>query len=351
MKYNLILPLLLVVTTNIAFGQSETDIQSENSNVERVFKTDVLNEIGTVYLSEVELFRPTLYAFDTDLNKLFVYDYGHRNLYSVFLEPLEESLKVLELNEVGNGVGSGPKEFRNPTDICITGDKVIVIDSDLARVTIWDVDSETLLSSFRPRKFVPFRIACNEEKIVLYNANPGKDSDFVVYDNEGKLISFLKDEEDSEKGPGMRMESGYLSMNDSIVVFTRTDVELMKAYDHEQMELAGKELYVSTNFTESKTDITRGKEQVVYKRSDEFLYRSRGVGVYNDYVIMLYSGRTDAYSKTLDFYKIDDLSYAFSVQLEHFTNTLRINGDMAVLRTYDTDRKENMLTFYKLTEF
>ncbi|MDZ7807122.1 MAG: hypothetical protein U5K71_08390 [Gracilimonas sp.] len=348
MKIYIFLILFLFICTNLSKSQNLLDSHSENSKIERVFKANLLNEIGTVYLSDVELFRPTLYAFETDLNKLFVYDYGHRNLYSVLLESLTENTDVAKLKEVGAGVGSGPKEFRNPTDMCITDNKVIVIDPDLARVTIWDVNSETLLSSFRPKKFVPFRIACNEEKIVLYNANPGDKGDLVVYDHEGSLLSYLIDKEKQMSDSDL-MESGYLSMNDSTVVFARTDVELMKAFDHKQMQLDGKELYVSTNFKETKSDITQGKEQVVYKRSDEFLYRSRGVGIYENYVIILYSGRTDAYSKTLDFYNLDDLSYAFSVKLEHFTNTMRINGDVAVMKTYDLDRKENMLTFYKLT--
>lgn len=132
-------------------------------------------------------------------------------------------------------------------------------------------------------------------------------------------------------------------------LFLLTDTELMTKYDHREMRFLQKELYADANLEQIEAITTSNGEEVITKRSDEFLYRSRGVGLFKDYIVMLYSGRKDSYSKTIDFYRTDNLDYSFSVQTDSYINRLVINNDVLILRTYDEERKENYLEFYRFT--
>lgn len=104
--------------------------------------------------------------------------------------------------------------------------RVVISDPDLARVSIWGLGANNFISSFRPNKFLPFRLACNEEKIILYNAGFQEEGDLVIYDEEGNQISYLKENNHRKEPDISRMESGFLTVNDSVVIFTdryRTD--------------------------------------------------------------------------------------------------------------------------------
>lgn len=347
-----LLSLIFLMVFNNTYAQLDETFTSNNSGQERVFKSDVIENIGSVYLSDVDLFRPLLVVFDPDLRKLAVYDYAYRNLYVVQLKNTP-GFEIEEVKELGGGEGSGPREFRNPTDLCLAGSgeeaKVVIIDPDLVRVSIWGLKSNNFIGSFRPNKFVPFRLACNKEKIILYNAGYQEEGDLVIYDYEGNQISYLKEHNHRKKPDISRMESGFLTMNDSVIVFTRTDTELMTKYDHQEMRFLQKELYADANLEQNQTITTSTDEEVITKRSDDYLYRSRGVGLYKDYIVMLYSGRKDSYSNTIDFYRTDNLDYSFSVQTDSYMNRLVINNDVLILRTYDKERKENYLEFYRFT--
>jgi|AntRauTorckE6833_2_1112554.scaffolds.fasta_scaffold05801_3 hypothetical protein len=347
-----ILVIIFLMVFNNTFAQLDETFTSHNLEQERIFKPGIIEKIGSVYLSDVDLFRPELVVFDSASKKLLVYDYAYRNLYAIQLENISGT-EIIDVLELGDGAGSGPREFRNPTDLCLSGSgkerRVVIIDPDLGRVSIWGVEKDNFISSFRPEKFLPIRLACNEEKIILYNAGFQEEGEFAVYDYEGNLVSYLKEHNQRIETNISGMEGGFLDMNDSVVVFTRTDVELMKKYDHQSMQFVGKELFVNANLEQSEIVTTNNGDEIITKRSDEFIYRSRGVGFFKDYIVMLYSGREDSYSKTIDFYKIESLEYEFSVQTERYINRLVINNEVLTLRTYDEERKENYLEFYRLT--
>lgn len=81
----ILLFIFLMVFGN-AYAQLDETFNSNNSEQERVFKPNILEKVGSVYLSDVDLFRPELVVFDPDLRKIVVYDYAYRNLFVVELK-------------------------------------------------------------------------------------------------------------------------------------------------------------------------------------------------------------------------------------------------------------------------
>lgn len=51
--------------------------------------------------------------------------------------------------------GSGPDEFRNPTDMCVSNsngkERIVVADGSLTRIYVWDGNSNNLIQSLKPK--------------------------------------------------------------------------------------------------------------------------------------------------------------------------------------------------------
>jgi hypothetical protein len=345
MKYLLIIILCYTCHGNL-FGQ---DLRQNFEQTRKIEDIEML-EIGSFYPSDFGLFRPELVTFDAYRNKFFIYDYGIRNLVSVnFLELTDNN--SITVKEIGNGFGSGPGEFRNPTGLCLINDeissKVIVVDPDLARVSIYDGNNDKLLKSFRPKRFVPFRVACNKSNIVLFNAMYHPLGSIAVYDYEGNLVSHIK-ESGRNKNNVSSMESGHLTINEEQIYYAGQDVEILKSFSLGNYSFKGKTMFVEAKNSVDGIQITNNGEEVVYKKSEDYLYRSRGIGANDELVLVFYSGREDAYGNLIDFYTTDDLSYLYSLKIEGLANEMNLNNDYLVLNIFDFDRRENYLKLYKI---
>lgn len=331
------------------FGQD----LAQNFEQTRAIENIEMLEVGSFYPSDIGLFRPELVTFDAYRNKFFIYDYGIRNLVSVnFLELTDHNSTTVK--EIGNGFGSGPGEFRNPTGICLVNDektsKVVLVDPDLARVSIYDGNSDKLLKSFRPKRFVPFRVACNKTNIVLFNAMYHPQGSIAVYDYEGNLVTHIK-ESGRNKNNVSSMESGHLTVNDEQIYYAGQDIEILKRFSLGDYSFKGKTMFVQAKNNIDGIHITNNGEEVVYKKSEGYLYRSRGIGANDEVVMVFYSGREDAYGNIIDFYSTDDLSYLYSSSIDGLANEMNLYNDYLLLNIFDFDRRENFLKLYKLDKY
>lgn len=324
----------------------------ENSNTDRIFKENVISEIASFYPSDEGLFRPELVVFDAIQNKVFIYDYGIGNLVSLKFEDLA-NFKTIAVEEIGNGVGSGPGEFRNPTGICLNNDRgvsrVVIVDPDLVKVSVWRGTDGKLVKSFRPKKFVPFRVTCNSDRIALYNSGFRSDGSIAIYDYDGNLITYLT-EPDRKKEKVSMMENGYLAMNNKNVFYSGTDEGILKKYSHLNKKFQKKVNFVELKESKEKVVATKNSDEVTYKRNNESIYHSRGIGVNDKYVWVFYSGRKDAYGSLIDFYSVDNLSYEFSIKIAELAKGMVSNGRHIILDTFDFERRENYLKIFRLND-
>jgi len=311
----------------------------------RVFKNDYLTEIQKFYPSDYDLFRPVIFALSKFKNEFIVYDYSQNNLYSINKEKGSRGL----LSEIGQGRGSGPKEFRNPTDICITNYKkeqsIIVSDSDLARISIWDLDSKVLIKSFKTKRFVPYRLSCYENRIIVYNNSGSKDGNYLIYNTDGQLLKGIKDNTLSKDG---FLDSGYIVADSSFIYFGSEGKSEIKRYDYLHETPVQVSSTIEKIESENKLNISKSDEEIRTKRDNDFKYQTRGIGLFNDKLIVFHSGRKDAHGNVIDFYNKKNLEYEFSVEISNVFSSIDIQENRLLINAYDFDKKEREFYVYEI---
>lgn len=351
MKISLLLILCSFAVLSVAGQNIKTD---HNASQNRIFdnKTVGLVQLDSIYLADVELFRPELFSLNDEKNKLFVFDYSAKNLFSVKISS-PSKVQISDVMEIGNGGGSGPGEFRNPTDLCVSntpsGERVVVIDPQLGRVYIWDTASSSLVNSFRPKKFIPFRVACNEEKIIVYNTGYIDSGNYGIYDYQGKFISFIKDPTLGKNADSFT-GSGYISSDDSLIYFAGMDDNVLKYFNLSDFKYKEKRRFVESQDLSNDPEVTKNDKTITRRRGKNFLYQARGSGIFDNYLVTLFSGRKDGYGNILDFYNVKDLTYSFSIKLEDLSSRMVIKDNILILKAYDFERKDSHLKFYEIVE-
>ncbi len=261
MKKNLLIFVGLIVWSLFVVNNA-TAQDIENSTMKREFK-EVLKEEWRFVPSEFELFRAEIYTINNSHSALYVFDYTKKNLFELSIEGSE----IVDMEAIGNGQGSGPGEFRNPADMCVSitskGEKLVVIDSDLARVSIWDVTSGKFEKSFNPKKFSPSRVSCTPDKIFLYNATGSKNGDYLIYNFDKELIAGIKD---NRKKRNTFLDAGEIVADDSLLFFAskgRSELKKFSLIDN-AFELSNS---LVDAIVENKTDIKEDKKSRTEKRS------------------------------------------------------------------------------------
>lgn len=276
----------------------------------------------------------------------FIYDYAMNNLFSINLSEENTGLK----NMIGGGRGSGPDEFRNPTDICVSKaagkERIFVADASLARISIWDGVSKNLISSFKTKRFIPYRITCTYNEVIAYNNAGNKSGNFLVYNLDGKLINGIHDETLSKDG---FLDSGDITADEEFIYFASEGKTELRKYNYQKNDIVNIKNTIEKMEGENKVERkSTGSEEVLTKRSAEFKYQSRGIGIFNDYLLVLYSGRKDAHGKIIDLYNKNDLTYQFSTNLEHLFSRVNVSNDKLLINAYDFERDERLFYVFEL---
>lgn len=327
---------ILSIFTILLFAKS-TVYSQEN----RVFKEDILVETQRFYPSDYDLFRPVVFAMEEDQNKYIIYDYSQHNLYSL----KKDNNKILDVITIGEGRGSGPKEFRNPSDICVTNKEIIVSDTDLARISIWDIESNKLINSFKTKRFIPYRLTCHSDNIVVYNSSGSKNGNYLIYDQKGSLIKGIEDKTLSKDG---FIDSGYIVADNNFIYFGSEGKPEIKKYNYLDDEAVLIKNTVQKIGNENRVDVSKSDEYITTKRNIEFKYQTRGIGLFQNHLVVFYSGRKDGHGNIIDFYDKNSLNYNFSVKLRHVFSNIDVQNDRILINAYDFERKEREFFVFKM---
>jgi len=328
--------------------------QSSNSELTRTFKEGVITGLGSVVPSEHGFFRVSSFVLNVSYGRknLIFYDYSTHNLYEMVLSGLEDP-EVLEVNEIGNGKGSGPGEFRNPTDLCITknGNQslVIVADPELSRITIWDLDSKRIINSFNP-KIMPFRISCFKDKISVFSTSNSEGGSLGLYNFKGKLLGVFDNINTSPDRGNIFINSGYLSQNEKAIYYAGMGNIVIAKVDIKNLKRSHQNSIVESRpFKNDVVVENPDKNTVKTKRGDKYIYLSRDSGIIDQYLVVLHSGRTDAWGDIIDFYDNSDLSYKFSVMLPELAQDMYVTENVVIVEAFDRNTKERYLKLFKIS--
>lgn len=322
----------------------QSSYAQKNRDVQRTFKENIFKATNSFAPDDYDLFRAVIFTYSSKSGKQYVYDYSQKNLFGINFN----DKKVTELFEIGKGVGSGPGEFRNPTDICINktddGEKLVIIDTDLSRVSIWNIESNIFENSFKPKKFSPFRVACTSTDIVIFNTLGSERGDFLVYDYKGIEKQSFKD---SKKGKSPFLDSGYIEADSQFIYYVSQGKPLIRSIDRESKKVLERTI-IESSLKENKASKSAEGDYIVEKRDKNFVYQSRGIELYQDYLIVLHSGRKDAFGNILDFYEKSTLEYQFSSKIDLFSQQMSISGNVLLVRGFDQEQKTTVFKYYTL---
>lgn len=311
---------------------------------ERVYKDNILTEVNSFYPSDLDLFRPNVFSTNESNNSVIIYDYSQSNLYKV------QNQEITTKIELGKGRGSGPQEFRNPTDMCITDNslepKIVIIDLELSRVSLWDLNTNKFIRSFSSQGFVPFRVACSYDKIILFNSSGSKEGNFLVYDFMGNQEKGIDDSELSKDG---FLDSGFITADSTYVYFVSEGKPNLKKYNYRNITSGLSKSIVKSHVNENDINRRRDGDTEMVSRKENFRYYSRDVDTWKNYLVVFYSGRTDAFGNVIDFYEKGSLEYKFSTKIEQLFTKIEISGDYLLLNVYDFERKERKFTKFKIS--
>ena len=323
----------------------ENSVAQKRQQVEkRIFKENIFIAKNLFFPDDYELFRPVIFAFDSESNNQFIYDYSQKNLFRIKFKNGE----IDNFVEIGLGKGSGPGEFRNPTDICMSktnnNKKLVIIDPELTRVSIWDIESDLYERSFKPKKFNPFRVACTSSDIIIHNTIGSKKGDYLVYDYQGNELNSYKD---PQKNKNSFLDSGYIEADSEFIYFSSQGRPILKSINRTSKKISEK-LFIEPSIGENRTSITTEGEFRVEKKDKNFIYQSSGIAIKGDYLLVLYSGRKDAFGNIIDFYDKKSLEYKFSSKIDLFSQKMSISNNNLLVRGYDREQMSTVFKYYTI---
>ncbi len=170
---------------SIVFSQEKADI-----NVKKIEKHRILinkkngprkfiscNVIETKKINiEENVFRPTFCKFDNDMN-LYILDYSTMKIHKYHF-----SGDSCEHISFGKGIGQGPGELGNPTDLCISGERIYIVNPPTAAIEVYSTNGNYIKRiSFNNGK-IPSRIVVIKDKLIVRPQEIGSGSPFYSYD-------------------------------------------------------------------------------------------------------------------------------------------------------------------------
>ncbi len=128
----------------------------QSNHVDRRFRSS-LKSINKINLTESGLYKPFLFTVD-DKGNIAIFDYA-----KYALAYISNRNNYDDITYFSKGLGGGPREFRNPTDIKFgPKGKIWIADPHQARISIWSSNGK-LFDTFNHDKILPTAVAVNKE--------------------------------------------------------------------------------------------------------------------------------------------------------------------------------------------
>jgi len=318
-NYLFIIIFLIFAFINNAFGQRNT------------YKRNIrhsLTQVKKINLAHLGIYKPEMLAVDKQGN-IAMYDYGKNGLV---LLPKKNYNQAKWLSQ---GLGGGPRQFRNPTDLKFgPSDKIWLTDPEQARISIWSKNG-SLDTTFNHRQILPKAIAITRNAYIVmarqYSSQTGL---FSSYRRNGNKISSFgilpKDLVGSEF-----YYDGEICADSKSMYFAGFNSGFIKKWN-----IKGKKIYsVSTidpvptaKIVTKKVKLSDYKQPAkVTKLSDKAKTASMGIDVQGKYLYDLFSGRSHRNARFIDVYNKRTGKYMKSYRLPEGAYAIRVEHNKIYL--------------------
>lgn len=323
------------IVCNISFAQTQT--------IDRTFDASIAL-IEKISLEDLEIYRPSLFAVDEEGN-IAIYDYAkHALLY------LPEQ-NYRDIHYFAQGLGRGPGEFRNPTDLKFSPDgNIWLTDPEQARISVWTREGE-LVRTFNHGNIIPEEIGFTHSNyLICAQAYSSRDGLFHLYTKEGtKVRAFGK------LPPDIVANSfgyaGIVSGDNNAFYFAGMFSGFIRKYDSEGNQIFAVDTIDPVPTVEVVTrevDIPGFSNARVTKRAEDTITASVDLDVSGSYVYNLFSGTQSGIGGYIDVYEKATGEYVTSIRLKRSAYNLEITQDRLYITVYNQETDAYNIGIYRI---
>lgn len=337
---------LLFISLGTATAQDFNDnwdslpqLQNERSGrdtLEFVAKLIDLEDEGLYDLNFLDIdSKGNLIAFDFGINKIVYFPVTTYKGYKLF----------------GEGLGGGPKEFRNPYDLKFDSNgNIWLTDIDAGRISQWSADGE-LLQTFPPsKKYVrPARLAvCEDSTLFVLSDQYVKDGIYHHFNFNGTLLKSFK----KIDGKFLRFPTytdGEVDCSNGALYHAGIYKEYVRKYNTSgELEYSRSVIDFEPNPQQMIKEEKEGLFSKWYSRIEEVKRASGDVVISGDNLYVGFSGKKDGWLYYIDMYDKDNgeylKSYTFGAPVYEFT----IKDKLIYVIEWNNEEKNKDLSVYKI---
>ncbi len=286
-------------------------------------------------LSDVEIYKPTLFTVDKD-DYSFIYDYGNHKIYKIGSGSLDKSF--------GEGLGGGPKEFRNPTALNydISEDNIWLSDPSQARISIWDnVGHLVKTLAFDNSSEVPIEsYPISKDKYVWRPKNYFENgAELMISSIDNSVLQRLGKIEGDVKWAKFRLD-GNIEVDSSGIYYVGFNSSFIKKYlfnGELKFNVRGIEPISDPQIEQKKLSVQGLKNVRINKIEEDHPIAYKDLEIYNGKIYLLFSGLPTGESHLIDVYGKEDGKYLFSYKSDEKISKIEINNGNLFAIIYSAD--------------
>lgn len=284
-----------------------------------------INEKIVVDLSEYDIYKPLLLTVDNDQNA-YIYDNGYHRVYKFINGDLALTF--------GEGLGGGPEEFRNPTNMLYNPfeNTIWIVDPQQLRISVWSTEGELVrTNTFSAPENVPSKVAFIDENRYVWKPSFYREDGFelAISTYNGKTVTEIGNIDVLPAKASLLLDGDIVS-DTAAIYYSGYRSGFLKKFS-----VGGKLIFTSKGvepipdpvLIEETVDISGYKDIQIIKRPDNHPIGFKGIGLFGDRVYALHSGQVNGFSDTIDVYEKLSGKYRYSIKFSAHVQKVAISGN------------------------
>jgi len=304
-----------------------------NADKERIFESpEIENKIN---LDDFEIGARS--NLKTNTEKLFISATGLRILVIDKADP--EDNYILEIPK-----GRGPGEVVSFVDYEVYKNRIYIADRGQHKFLIIDLDGNMLQEFIFPEIYIE-EIAIIDEETILCYAMGVNEHIFTILNTKGDIVkSIVKSEPDLN----IMMYTGEIHAEEKNIYFSGYSEPIIKKFSIGEEGLKFSVEVIDSYESANNYMFRADGNSPVQGFTEDALYNTRGITVFNDMVFNVPRHNGRAGYKYADMYSIEDGEYVKSFELYGYpaTNGIQIDSNYIYSLEMDSSRT-NLLVMYK----